>query len=42
MFEYFIEKGDKGKIIDFEKVYDLCLKYYVSKSKEGDILFDIV
>ncbi|HAT66385.1 MAG TPA: hypothetical protein DCS66_17615 [Flavobacteriaceae bacterium] len=41
MFEYFIEKGDKGKITDLEKAYDLRLKYYASKSKEGDILSDI-
>ncbi len=41
MFEHFIEKGDKSKISDLEKAYDLRMKYYPSKSKAGDILSDI-
>lgn len=41
MFEHFIESGDKTKIADLEKAYDLRMKYYPSKSKKGDILSDI-
>ncbi|MCB0457136.1 MAG: hypothetical protein KDC91_05290 [Flavobacteriaceae bacterium] len=41
MFEYFIEKGDKSKIKDLENAYNLRLKYYASKTKEGDVLSDI-
>ncbi|MEZ4859573.1 MAG: hypothetical protein R2781_12295, partial [Flavobacteriaceae bacterium] len=41
MFEYFIEKGDKSKIADLEKAYNLRLQYYASKTKEGDVLSDI-
>lgn len=41
MFEHFVEKGDKSKIADLEKAYELRMKYYPSKSKTGDILSDI-
>ncbi len=41
MFEHYIENGDKSKISDLEKAYNLRIKYYPSKSKEGDILSDI-
>ncbi len=41
MFEHYIEKGDKTKIADLEKAYELRIKYYPSKSKTGDILSDI-
>lgn len=41
MFEHFIEKGDKSKITDLENAYNLRLKYYASKTKEGDVLSDI-
>jgi len=41
MFEHFIEKGDKSKIADLEKAYQLRMEYYPSKSKVGDILSDI-
>lgn len=41
MFEYFIEKGDKSKIADLEKAYEMRIEYYPNKSKIGDIYSDI-
>jgi tetratricopeptide (TPR) repeat protein len=41
MFEYFIEKGDKSKIVDLEQAYKYRMQYYPSKTKEGDVLSDI-
>ncbi|MCW8981165.1 MULTISPECIES: hypothetical protein [Altibacter] len=41
MFKYFIEKGDKSKVDDLIKSYELRLKYFPDKTKEGDVLSDI-
>ncbi|MGK0386638.1 MAG: tetratricopeptide (TPR) repeat protein [Patiriisocius sp.] len=38
MFEDFIKKGDKTKILDLEKSYQLRMQYYPSKTKEGQVL----
>lgn len=41
MFKYFIDKGDKSKINDLIRSYELRLENFPSKTKEGDILSDI-
>lgn len=41
MFKHFIDKGDKSKIEDLIKSYNLRLQYFPSKTKEGDVLSDI-
>lgn len=38
MFGDFIKKGDKSKISDLEKSYQMRMQYYPSKTKEGDVL----
>jgi tetratricopeptide (TPR) repeat protein len=41
MFEYYIESGDKSKITELENAYQMRLKYFPEKSKNGEILADI-
>lgn len=41
MFEYFIEKGDKSKVNDLIKAYELRLANFPEKTKEGDVLSTI-
>ena len=41
MFKHFIKNGDKTKITDLEKAYQMRMQYYPSKSKIGDIKSDI-
>jgi len=41
MFKHFIKGGDKSKITDLEKAYQMRIQYYPSKSKIGDIYSDI-
>jgi tetratricopeptide (TPR) repeat protein len=41
MFKYFIDKGDKSKVNDLIKSYNLRLDNFPTKTKEGDILSDI-
>jgi tetratricopeptide (TPR) repeat protein len=38
MFKHFIEKGDKSKIASLDKVYNLRMQYYPSKTKEGELM----
>ena len=41
MFKHFIDNGDKGKIEDLIKSYNLRLKHFPAKTKEGEVLSDI-
>lgn len=41
MFKYFIDKGDKSKIDDLVRSYELRLLNFPTKTKEGDVLSDI-
>ncbi len=38
MFKHFIETGDKSKIESLDKVYNLRMKYYPAKTKEGELM----
>ncbi|WP_100804339.1 lipopolysaccharide assembly protein LapB [Ulvibacter sp. MAR_2010_11] len=41
MFKYFIDKGDKSKVEDLIKSYQLRMANFPTKTKEGDVLADI-
>ena len=38
MFKYFVEKGDKSKVADYEKNFRLRMTNYPSKTKAGDVM----
>jgi tetratricopeptide (TPR) repeat protein len=41
MFKHFIENGDKSKVNDLVKAYNLRMQYFPTKTKEGKVLADI-
>ncbi|OAB79818.1 tetratricopeptide repeat protein [Cochleicola gelatinilyticus] len=41
MFKHFIEKGDKTKVNDLIKSFQMRLQNFPAKTKEGDVLADI-
>jgi tetratricopeptide (TPR) repeat protein len=41
MFKHFIEQGQKDKVDDLIKAYQLRMQYFPAKTKEGDVLSDI-
>lgn len=38
MFKHFIEEGDKSKVADLEKVYQMRMQYYPAKTEEGELM----
>ncbi|MBT8276654.1 MAG: hypothetical protein KJO39_10950 [Bacteroidia bacterium] len=38
MFKHYIGEGDKSRIADLDKVYQLRMQYYPAKTKEGELM----
>jgi tetratricopeptide (TPR) repeat protein len=38
MFKHFIEEGDKSKVADLEKVYQMRMQHFPSKTEEGELM----